>query len=714
MSAPSSSTHPWRFFRAGGFDQVRLETGDDYAHLPQLDQKLWVALSCPTNGLELDPLTLQLLDRTHDGHIRAPDLIEAIEWLKLRLKTLEPLTCPDQAFPLEALRDDSDEGQRLFAAMQHILQQLNRQDVGTISLHDISDLSTRMAAMPFNGDGVLPPQSAQTPEQAALIRLIITHSGSTTDRSGETGITRQHASEFFSRLDHWHQWQHAPDTQPDLLPLGEQTATAYAVLSAVQDKIDDYFARCRLSAFDPRATAHLKGSDEQLAALSQHLLHQEDSEMAQLPLAEITANPVLALHGTFNPAWHQRITQWVMQVVSPLFGPLDQFSQADWESLKSRFQPYATWQSQQPSPALPEELVEQLDSLVAPQLRAALDELFSRDEALAPEFAALDDVDRLLHYVRDLPTLAHNFVSFSDFYGGKQRAIFQAGTLYLDSRSCDLCLRISSTDKHAPLASMAGIYLAYCDCVRGDEKITIAAAFTAGDSDQLSVGRNGVFYDRQGRDWTATITRLVDHPISLRQAFWMPYKKGVRLIGEQLQKIAASKAKQVDEELSKQATTLASKTVTPPTPTPASKAATPGTPFDVARFAGIFAAIGLAVGALGTAVASVITAFLALKLWQMPLAILGLLLMVSGPSVALAWFKLHNRNLGPLLDANGWAVNTRARINIPFGSALTQEATLPAGAERSLLDPYAEKKKPWKFYVFLLCCLFAAAAWHLR
>jgi hypothetical protein len=84
--------------------------------------------------------------------------------------------------------------------------------------------------------------------------------------------------------------------------------------------------------------------------------------------------------------------------------------------------------------------------------------------------------------------------------------------------------------------------------VRG-EKQTIAAAFTAGDSDQLIVGRNGIFYDRQGRDWDATISKIIDHPISLRQAFWSPYKRLGRLVSEQLQKMAASKAAGVDGKL---------------------------------------------------------------------------------------------------------------------------------------------------------------------
>jgi hypothetical protein len=65
----------------------------------------------------------------------------------------------------------------------------------------------------------------------------------------------------------------------------------------------------------------------------------------------------------------------------------------------------------------------------------------------------------------------------------------------------------------------------------------------------------------------------------------------------------------------------------------------------------------------------------------------------------IAWFKLRQRNLGPILDANGWAVNARAKINIPFGTSLTGVAKLPEGADRSLIDPYAEKKHVGLYYL---------------
>ncbi|MDO8813183.1 MAG: hypothetical protein Q7J38_14305, partial [Gallionella sp.] len=86
----------------------------------------------------------------------------------------------------------------------------------------------------------------------------------------------------------------------------------------------------------------------------------------------------------------------------------------------------------------------------------------------------------------------------------------------------------------------------------------------------------------------------------------------------------------------------------------------------------------------------------------------GLMLLISGPAMLMAWFKLKKRNLGPILDASGWAINARLLINIPFGTSLTGLADLPEGAQRSLVDPFAEKQVVWPYYLAIaagICAL---------
>jgi MFS family permease len=112
--------------------------------------------------------------------------------------------------------------------------------------------------------------------------------------------------------------------------------------------------------------------------------------------------------------------------------------------------------------------------------------------------------------------------------------------------------------------------------------------------------------------------------------------------------------------------------------------------FDIAKFAGIFAAIGLALGAIGGALTSVFSGLLHLQPWMWPVAVAAALLIISGPSMLLAALKLRQRNLGPLLEGTGWAVNGRVKINMPLGAALTDRGVLPPDSTRLTFDPYED------------------------
>ncbi|MFA5027774.1 MAG: hypothetical protein WC713_07830 [Candidatus Methylomirabilota bacterium] len=706
-----SPAHRWRFFRAGGFDQVRLETGADLAHLATLDQKLWLALSCPVKGLEFEARTLKHIDGDQDGHLRAPEIIEAARWASALLKDPDLLARGVSPFPLSAIREDCEEGRRILASARQILRNLGRGDAAEISAADTESSEKIFADTPFNGDGVISPRSAETEEVKRLIGEIAGCLGSIPDRCGEAGIDEGRIAAFFEQAATYVEWITRPERESGLLPAGAATADAAAAFAAVQAKVDDYFTRCRLVEYDPHAARALNGSDEDYAALAKRDLSTPGEEVSLLPLAVAAPGRPLPLGQGLNPAWAGAVAAFRARTVSPILGERAALTESEWLDLSARFAGHQAWAAALPATPVSTLGLPRLQEILAGDGQTALLELLAHDKALESEANSLADVDRLVRYTEHLGNLANNFVSFRDFYTRRAKATFQAGTLYLDGRSFDLCIRVEDPNKHALLGTLSRLYLLYCDCVRGSEKITVAAAITNGDSDQLMVGRNGVFYDRQGRDWDATIVKIVDHPISIRQAFWSPYKRVAKAVSEQIQKFAAARAKASEQKAA--ANLIAAGTAAgagKPAPPP------PPPPVDAARFAGIFAAIGLAIGAIGTALASVVTGLLSLRGWQFPLVVIGVLLLISGPSVLLAWFKLRQRNLGPILDANGWAVNARAKINIPFGASLTSLARLPEGSERSLTDPYAEKRSPWPTALAVLIVLAAAAAawWYLR
>lgn len=694
----SGHSHRWRFFRAGGFDQVRLDSAADLLALKSLDQKLWVALACPTEGIEFDPATLKLVDADSDGTVRAPELIQAIDWTAGRLVDPAILTEGLAGLPLTAIHTNDEEGKTLVSAASSLLNALGKADALQLDVADASQGEALFNALPNNGDGIVSAADCPTPQLATLVDEIVAALGGVADCRGAQGIDRATLTAFYDAARARNAWQSAA--------VSPASAAAHAAVDAVAAKVDDYFVRCRLAAFDPQAAAAINTREAQLLALADDTLSTSHEGIAALPLAHIAADAPLPLSKHLNPAWAEAIVTLRAEAIDPLLGAREQLTEADWSELKQRLEAHSAWLAAKPTPALDALADARIDSILADGSEDQLSALLSADEAQAPQAAAIASVEKLARFVRDLYPLANNFVSFRDFYTRQGKAIFQVGTLFLDGRSAELVVSVNDAGRHAALAHLSRVFLVYCDCRRRDASGVhtrqIAAAFTAGDADQLIVGRNGVFYDRQGNDWIATIAKISDHPISLRQAFWSPYKRLVRMVGEQFQKFAAGKAAAVEGKVDALAADAVVATGTPKPPPP---------PFDVGKFAGIFAAVGLALGALGTAIASVITGILGLHWWQIPLAFAGLLLAVSGPAVILAWSKLRHRTLGPILDANGWAINARARINIPFGTSLTQLARLPEGAERSLKDPYAEKSTPWGLYLFFIAIAAGAVWW---
>src|SRR5664279_5206623 len=129
----------FRFFRAGGVDQVVIDSGADIAHLDELDQKLWLALSCPTRGLEFDGRTLELIDTDHDGHIRPLEMTAAIGWLRDAFVDLDELFKGEAKVKLSTINGETALGKALLAECRHVLESLGRPDDNSISTDDIAD-----------------------------------------------------------------------------------------------------------------------------------------------------------------------------------------------------------------------------------------------------------------------------------------------------------------------------------------------------------------------------------------------------------------------------------------------------------------------------------------------------------------------------------------------------------------------------------------------
>lgn len=711
--------HAWQFFRAGGVDQVVIATGADIAHLGELDQKLWVALACPTRGIHFDPRTLDLIDTDHDGRIRAPELVAACRWACERVADPETLARGGDRLRLDTLAA-GPLGDALRDEARRTLALQGREAAEDIGLEEIAERQKHLTAERFNGDGVVTPATAA--DDAALAALVadaIAVQGGVPEAGGAQGLDAGHAKAYFDALDAALAWQARGDALDPALRRAAQAVEAVAA------EVEDFFARCRLASYDPRAAELLNAPDaETLKALVGQRLSLASAPLKALPLAPVGPGRALPLDEGVHPAWQAALLRLRDDAVRPLLGDdgADALDDAGWQALKARVAPCRDWLAARPPGVLATRTRDALLALVgavgddAAAARTKLLALIAEDAAAAPLHGHVDELEKLLRLQRDLLALLRNFVSFAAFYR-REGAVFQAGRLYLDGRSCELTVQVADSGKHAVIAGLAKTYLAYCECTRGAAKTTIAAAFTAGDVDFLFVGRNGLYYDRDGHDWDARIVKVIENPISIGQAFLSPYKKFLRLIEEQVAKRAAAGDASAQGRLGALAGRVATAdkpAATPATASAAAPAAVPSAaPVRAGRVdVGTVAALGVALGSISAVLVGVFAKFVDLG-WWIPVALLGIVLSISGPSMLIAWLKLRQRSLGPILDASGWAINGRMRLNVRLGASLSQTAHVPPGARRQA-DPFADRRPGAGLAVaLLLAAALGVAGWRL-
>ena len=628
----SKEGYDWKFTTVGGVTRVNIESGNDIAHLDELDQKLWTVLSCPVKGLEFDAKTLTMMDTDGDGKIRVHEVVAVAQWLRNVLVNMDYLFEGKDKIAFGDINDSSDEGRQVLDSARLILNKLGV-DKKEIALQDVIDY---------------------------------------------LAIYEEKCKADYT----------AAESEPYEPPYGEQSDAAEAAVNAVKAKVADWFMRCKLVQFDEEAAPALDVQVEKIAAISGDDLVAKQAEIASYPLSRPSKEALLPLTHGINPAWQPQVDALVA-AVNELQGK-ETMSEEEWNAIVAKVDAYAAWKAAGET-AMNEAIAEQV----------------------AAHAAAIAPVERLLRYCRDYVRLLHNYVVFKDFYKRDEDclAIFQAGKLYIDQRCCDLCVKVSDMGKSTATAGKSGMYLVYCHCTsKGGQQMDIVAAITDGEIGGLHEGKNAIFYDRTGQDWDAVVTKIVDNPISVRQAFWSPYRKFGNWVTDKITKSASEKeSKQFDEMTSKADTATTNLTVKTEGSAAEAKAnEKKAQMFDIAKFAGIFAAIGLAIGAIGGALAA-LGKFVTVHWYNVFLLVAAIIILISGPSMLLAWLKLRKRNLGPVLNANGWAINSNVKVNTAFGATLTSMAKYP---KLVVKDPFAEKKMPWwqkcLIWLVILAALFVA------
>lgn len=691
--------YKWEFINLGGSSRVKIRNGEDIAHLGELDHKMWTVLSCPVKGLEIDDKSLAYMDTDGDGKIHVDDVVKTAQWITSLLKNNDLILEGVDSIELGAINTEIEAGKKLYNSAKQIVTNLGKANE-TISLADTADCAAIFAQTKYNGDGVITETSAENDEQKAAIVAAVATVGGVADRSGAAGVDAAAIENFYKALADYVAWTEAEVAAP----FGDKTDATIAAYNALDAKVKDFFMRSKLAAFTPDSTASLDVQTSSIASISADNLTGKLDQIASYPLARVVGKAEINLEEPVNPAW---AAQFELVKAVALADGLKVITEADWAAIGAKFAAYSAWKGSKAGAAVESLGLETVKTLIKQDKKAELLEIVAQDAALKEESDNIEMVNKFLHILRDFYRLLRNFVTLQDFYDKDKKAgaIFQVGRLIIDQRECRFCMNVEDMGKHTAMAAKSGMFLVYCDCVTKSKpgKLQICAAVTVGEIGDLVAGKNAIFYDNNGLDWDAVVTKVVDNPISVAQAFWSPYRRMATAVENLITKSAADK----DAKMMKNATDkINAAPAALPANANADAAKTAAPPFDIAKFAGIFAALGMALGMIGTALVSVAKGLAELDWWELILLFVGIMLLISGPAMILAWLKLRRRNIAPLLNANGWAVNATAKIGIPFGETLTDVAVFP---KLKLKDPYSKDMPAWKKIVITLSVLVVVA-----
>ena len=680
---------PMVFQKYGGIHQLRIESAEDLAFIHQLHPARWAATSVQVESLQCDPAFLEYLNQDGSGTIRAEHLRAAVTWIFHMMANRDRMVASSDVLRLADLDTSREEGRQLREAAIHILGQLKVENLEEISLEQVRIFRNTYGMTSPNGDGVLPPQHVSDPAAAQLAHDVLERVGGTKDVSGQDGINEGHLSQFLDGARKCLAWKALAedDGAAGILPWGDDTAAAVKLTSEFDAKIEQFFWQCDLVKLDARTAERICLSEEELQKLVGSDLQAMERQLAQAPLQTPNAEGVLNLEGPVNPYYQDQMDELQNRVLARAQPDSHEtLTRIGWQQVKAILEPYGAWQAEKPSDGVDELSETTLKEYLEGPAQKKLLQLLLEDLAVKDEVMKVTALEKLTLYQRWLLELANNFVSFSALYDPSRRALFELGNLIIDGRELAFTMKVRNRAEHKKIAQASKMFLVYAEIIRPQEQgrsFEIAAALTGGSQGVIEIGKRGIFYDLQGKEWDARVVDMVENPISLGEAIKSPFVKAKKLLSEKVEAFVGTQA----GALEKTATEIATKmekgeSLQQPAQVPSAGAAPPSG----SGMRDLVLAGGIAFAAVGSSLVYLIKTLSQINPLNAALALVTLLLVVALFSALSGWNKLRRRDMSALLEACGWAVNFRMYMTRRLGYLFSRTPHLPEGARKERHD----------------------------
>jgi hypothetical protein len=689
-----ASERPMHFDRFGRTCHLSIRSAEDLQQVVDLDDSLWIAMSAPVAGLNCDRRFLDLVDLDHNGRIRTDEMRAAVRWLYERLADRSGVSAGSDVLPLAAIDNVHPEAADLLDTAGYVLTAVGAQDRTSVSLGQVVGFEQHVSSSAINGDGIVPPLASADPGVEQFIRDVVACYGGQKDMTGRAGVNDADVERFMHDARAFLDWAALGDLPEgkeatDELPLGAQTAAAYAALQAVRPKLDSFYARCAMVRFRPEvaAGAGIEGW-ETLPADFRNAATIADA-LQRAPLSEPNPEGVLSFGAGVNPAYAEALEGFHGQVVEPMLGEVQGLSEAQWKALQERFAGHEAWLAGKQGGAVEGLGRERLRACLQGPWPQAVRALLAQDHTVAEKLAGVRKLAQLLLYQKHLLAFANNFVSFPDLYNPGRRAMFETGSLVIDGRWFNLAIRVADVKQHKDVARSSRIFVIYAELTRADSTQTsiVALPATSGTIGNLAVGKRGVFHGIDGLTYDARVVDIIENPISFREAMAAPFVRLGQFIGGKIEAISGTAQKALETQVGQvtdRMQTDVQQTVqqAPQLVQQAGGAPAAAVPASSSARRDLLVGASFSIAALSSAFAFATKQFSALQrpLSTIALTVLVILIVVSLPTAVVAGWKLARRDLSSILEGCGWAINARMRLNRRQRGQFTRSEPYPQGA----------------------------------
>ncbi len=660
--------------------QLRIQDAQDLEKIQVLDEAHWAATSVPINNLNCDYVFTSYVDTDQNGRIRTNEVKEAQTWLFRFLTNRSRLSEGTDVLDLNDIDTSHPEGQKLRKVAKLILTNLNSPGAEKISLAQVRDVQSIMANATNNGDGIIPPEATSDSDLAQFIISVIETVGSTLDASGKAGISQEQLEMFFHETEAYLAWKAKgkilqEQNTTEVMPWGIETPQAYELMTSLEEKIEQYFTQCTMVRLDERTRAQMQLRQKELDEIDFMDKSMMETRIKDAPLAAPDPKGILDLEAPINPLYVERLFDLKEKVLKrALGGPVKHLTQKQWDKVKNIFTSYRTWLESKQGIKVEKLDADRLRTYLNGPYRKQVSELIAKDLVVADDLNQMHNLEKLILYQRWLMELANNFVSFSNLYNPQVRSLFEMGTLVIDGREITFTMKVQDRQSHKKIAEKSCMYLLYVEvtgCQDKDIKFEIVAVVTSGTAGRLRLGKRGIFFTVDGREWDAEIVDIAENPISIYESVRAPFRQFTSFIRKQIDKFTKSGEGKLE------------KSFTAPSASGMTR--------------DLLLGGGIAIAALGSSFAYITKALSQVKPTHILVALVGIAAVILLPGIIVGFIKIRKRDMSVILEASGWAVNVHMRLSATLGRLFTHVPNLPKDARKERKDVVAQFVKDFDY-----------------